>query len=130
MDFEMALHARLIAAAPVAAQVADRVFWIDRPQGSELSAITLQIVIEDREQHMQGFQGRQFVTVQVDGWAETYAKAKALKEAIIAALIPPAEVDGVRFGRASVVARDLSERTETRLLFRPSMDFTFNYSAQ
>jgi hypothetical protein len=130
MDMEGALRARLLAAAPVAALVGDRVYWVDRPQAETLPAITLQIIDEPREQHMGGFQAMQSVVVQLDVWAASYSSAKALKEAVIAALVPAASGNGIDFRRAFVRARDLSERTETAFIYRPSLDFTFFYSAQ
>jgi hypothetical protein len=130
MDMEGALRARLLAAAPITALVAQRVYWVDRPQASALPAITLQIIDEDRAQHMQGFHGLQRVVVQVDGWASSYGQGKALKEAIVDALTPAATANGIRFDRAFVRARDLSERTETQFIHRPNLDFTFHYSAQ
>lgn len=128
MDFEGALRARLTADATVAALVGNRVYWVTRPQADGLPAITLQIIFEDRAQHMKGVQGLQSTIVQIDGWASSYGQGKALKEAIIAALLPAETSNGVTFGRAFVRSRDLSERTETQLIHRPSLDFTFFYS--
>ena len=130
MDMEGALRSRLLAAAPVTALAAQRIYWVDRPQATALPAITLQIIDENRAQHMGGFQGLQMATVQVDIWATTYAQGKTLKEAVIAALVPEITINGVTFGRAFVRARDLSERTDTQFIHRPSLDFTINYSAQ
>lgn len=130
MDFESALRARLLAAAPVTSLVEQRITWVNRPQGSALPAITLQIIDDDRAQHMAGFQGLQRVVVQLDIWATSYGQGKALKEAVIAALAPENTSNGIHFERAFVRARDLSERTETQFIHRPSLDFTFHYSAQ
>lgn len=130
MDFEGALRARLLAAAPITALVAQRAYWVDRPQASALPAITLQVINEPREQHFGGFESLQRMLVQVDGWATSYGQGLALKEAIIAALVPAETSNGIIFTRAFVTARDLSERTETAFIFRPSMDFTFHYAAQ
>lgn len=128
MDMEGALRARLLAAAPITALVGQRVYWVDRPQASALPAITLQIIDEDRAQHMQGFQATQQTTVQIDIWADKYGQGKALKEAVITALAPRATFNGVRFDRAFVRARDLSERTEAQFIHRPSLDFYLTYS--
>lgn len=128
MSMEAALRARLLAAAPVTAIVGQRVSWMDRPQGATLPAITLQIVTDDRTQNYGGFDGLQPGYVQVDLWATTYAAAKALKEAVIAALVPAGTQGNVRFTRAFVSAQDLSERTDTQFIFRHSIDFTFHYA--
>ncbi len=129
MDMEGALRARLVAAAPVAALVGARIYWTERPQASALPAVTLQVIDDEREQHMKGVQGMQSTLVQIDAWAATYASGKALKEAIIAALLPANSSNGVNFGRSFVRSRDLSERTETQFIFRQSMDFTINHAS-
>lgn len=129
MDFEGALRARLTGAAAVTAIVAQRIYWVDRPQAQPLPAITLQIIDEPRDQHMGGFQNLQFVLVQIDIWATTYAQGKALKEAVIAAVTPEVTANGIEFGTATNIRiRDLSERTETQFIHRPSIEARFNYS--
>ncbi|MEG3177050.1 DUF3168 domain-containing protein [Sphingomonas sp. RB3P16] len=134
MDMEGALRARLLAAAPVTDLVERRVTWIDRPQKDGLPAITLQIVTDERVQTYSGFAGLQPGYVQVDVWALTYAAAKALKEAIIGtdaspgALVSGGTFYGIRFTRAFVTARDLSERTDTQFIYRHSIDLNFHYA--
>ena len=128
MDMEGAIRARLLAASPVAALVGARVSWVERPQKDALPGVTLQNVTDERTQNYAGFDAFQPGYVQIDGWAATYAQAKALKEVIIAAITPAGTFNGVRFTRAFVTARDLSERTDTGFIFRPSLDFTFFYS--
>lgn len=135
MDMEGALRARLIAAPAVIAAVwkapttnVPAIYWVTRPQGTGLPAITLQIIDDPREQHMKDVQGLQSTLVQIDVWATTYAQGKALKEAVIAALLPAETSNGIKFGRAFVRSRDLSERVETQLIYRPSMDFTIWHS--
>lgn len=130
MDFEGALRARLTGAGSITTLTAQRIYWVTRPQATILPAITLQIIDEDREQHFEGFQLLQTVLVQIDIWAATYAQGQTLKEALIAAAAPEVISNGIHFRRAFVRARDLSERTETAFIFRPSLDFTFHYSAQ
>jgi hypothetical protein len=44
MDMEGALRARIVALATAAAA---RVYWVDRPQGTALPSITLQIISGD-----------------------------------------------------------------------------------
>lgn len=130
MDMMGALIARLLAAAPVTALVGQRVFPVSRPQTTALPAITLQIIDEDRAQHMRGFQELRQALVQVDVWALTYEIATAAKEAVIAALVPASSSNGIDFRRAFIRSHDLSERTETQFIFRANLDFTINYSAQ
>lgn len=130
MDFSGALKARLLAEPAVSTIVGNRVTWVDRPQGQALPAITLQVVDDERAQHMKGFQGLRRSVVQVDVWATGYRQAEAIKEAVIETLVPSGTALGVQFSRAFVRARDLGERTEAQFIYRPSMDFTFFYSAQ
>ncbi len=128
MNMEAALRARLLAAAPVIALVGQRVTWVERPQGAALPAITLQNVTDERAQNFSGFDGLQPGYVQVDVWALTYASAKALKEAVIAALVPAGSQGDTRFTRGFVSAQDLSERTDTQFIYRHSIDLTFHYA--
>lgn len=125
MDFQGALRSRLTGITATGG----RVYWINRPQASQMPAITLQMIDDDRAQHFGGFQSVQRALVQVDVWSQTYEAAQQIKEAIIAALVPEVETNGISFQRAFVTSRDLSERTETAFIYRPSLDFTFHYSA-
>lgn len=129
MDMEAALRARLLAAQPVKDLIGTRVYWVERPQNATLPAVTLQHVIDERRQSYDAVDGAQPGYVQIDVWALTYGAGRALKEAVIAALTPAATQGDVRFSRGFFSARDLSERTDTQFIFRPSLDFTFHYSA-
>ncbi len=124
---ETALRARLLADTAVADLVAQRIYWIERPQGSQLEAVTLQHVTDERRSSYDDHDGMQPGYIQADVWASSYAKGKAIKEALIASLATPKAHSGIRFTRAFADARDLSERAETRTIFRPSIDFTFFY---
>lgn len=129
MDWQGALRARLIAASPVTALVEQRIYWVDRPQASALPAVTLQTVTEDRPQHMQGFDGLDVSTVQMDVWGASYAQVQQIKEAALAAVIPENTGNGVRFARAFVdFIRDLGERVETQFIHRASIDLIFHHS--
>lgn len=127
-DMESALRSRLLAAGPVAALVGQRIAWVERPQTDALPGITLELITDDRETNMRGFNGTQPGRVQIDIWAATYGSAKAIKEAVIAALAPRATVAGIHFHAGFFSARDLSEKTDTRFIFRPSIDYSFHYS--
>ena len=130
MDMMGALIARLLAAGAVAALAADRVYPVSRPQLTGLPAVTLQVIDQERAQHMGGVQNFQQALVQVDAWAASYAAAAALKEAVLAALLPAQSGNGIDFQRAFVRSRDLGEQTDTVFVHRHSMDFTISYSAQ
>lgn len=135
MDWQGALRARLIAAAPVAGLVtgADgkpRIYWVDRPQTSALPAITLQTISEDRPQHYQGFDGLDESRVQIDVWGNSYGEVQQVKEAVIAALAPPNTANGIRFDRSFIdTIRDLGERVETQFIHRASIDLITHHTA-
>lgn len=129
MDMEAALRARLIAAAPVNALVDSRVYWEERPQATALPAITLTLVVDDREQHMTGFQELKRALVQIDVWAASFASKKAIKEAVIAALAPANSANGIAFRRATNIrSRPANERLETQLVYREIIEMELYYS--
>ncbi len=129
MDMEGALRARLLAATPVVAFVADRIYWEDRPQDKTLPDITLAIIDDARPQTMDGFQSFRPTQVQIDVRAADFAQKKALAETVIAAVTPPATVNGVRFGRAADIRpRSLNERTETQFIHRTVIDLIIWHS--
>lgn len=136
MDWQGALRARLIAAAPVLALVwkhpdtaVPAITWVDRPQTSGLPAITLQTISEDRPQTMAGFDGLDRSLVQMDVWGTSYAQVQQVKEAALAAVVPANTGNGVIFARAFVdTIRDLGERVETQFIHRASIDLIFHHA--
>lgn len=131
MDFEGALRSRLTGATAVTNLVAQRIYWVDRPQSSALPAITLTPINDSRDQHMGGFQSRQFFEVQIDVWALSYGSGKAIKEAVISALTPEVTTNGIKFGTATNIrSSDRSERTETQFIHRPMIEMRFNYTPE
>lgn len=126
MTFHAAVRTRLIDAAGVAALAGSRVAWVQRPQGEALEAITLQVISDQREQHLKGFDPIRETRVQIDCWSASHVGAQALAEAVIAALVPEASVGGIAFNRAYVdVVRDLGEQSETQFIHRASIDMRF-----
>lgn len=120
MDMQGALRARITGASTTAGT---RVYWVDRPQAAALPAVTLQIISDFREQHLKGFQSIRETRVQIDCWAASYAAVAALKEAVLAAVVPENTANGIRFHRAIIDGeRDLGERTETQFIHRASVD--------
>lgn len=130
MDMEGALRARLLADATAAAIVGQRVYWVDRPQSSVLPDVTFSIIGDDRAQDMKGFVGMRQTRVRADCRATSYAGAKALSEAVIAALVGDGTFYGIRFGRAEVEGpQDIPERTETQLIHRKIPDLLIWHAA-
>lgn len=120
---EIALRARLLGDAGVAALASNRVDWSVRPQGSILPAIVLTTVFDDRTQHMAGFDGYRRTRVQIDCYAAKKADAVALREAVLAAVVPAATQGGVTFLRAFVnTVLDRGEQTETGFIYRELID--------
>lgn len=140
MDLEKALRARLFADATLAGELTTpatasdperkRVYWVDRPQGRPLPDVTLQIIGEERAQHLKGFQATQRGRLQVDIRAADYATARALREKIIEVLTPRGVQDDVRFHRATIpFRRDGDERPESGgIIHRHIIHFYLTYS--
>lgn len=130
MSFETALRQRLLDAAPVAAIVGTRVDWSVRPQADPYPAIVLTLVYDDRSQNFEGFDTFRSTRVQIDCYATTYAGATALREAVIAAVIPAATVTGTEFLRAFVnTVLDRGDQTDTGYVHRQLLDLNFWHSA-
>lgn len=130
MDFEQALRQRLLDAAAVAALAgrdARGALSIDcglRRQESPLPAVTLRVASDPRPQDLDGFVSLRQSRVQVDCRASSRATVAALREAVIAALVPAGAFHGVNFGRGLVdQVRDLGEHGETGFVHRDSIDF-------
>lgn len=120
MDMEGALRARIVAAATAAA---DRVYWVDRPQGSTLPSITLQVVTGDYPQTYGGLDAHRDPRVQMDVWGRTYAEAKAIMVAALTALNGRAVSNGVAFDNIIFEGeRDSLERLETMNVYRRGID--------
>jgi hypothetical protein len=103
MDMQGALRSRITGAATTAGT---RVYWVDRPQAAALPAVTLQIVSDPRPQHLKGFNPLRRTLVQIDCWASSYGAGAALKDAVLAAVVPEATGNGIRFDRAIVESSD------------------------
>ncbi len=128
MDWQGALRTRLISAGTITALVAQRVYWVDRPQAAPLPAITLQTIVEQRPQHFSGLVGLDMSTVQIDVWGNTYAQVQEIKEAVISVLVPENTSNGIYFARTFITSiRDLGERVETQFIHRTSIDLTIHH---
>lgn len=128
MDLAKALIARLDAAAAVTDVAGSRTYWLVRPQNSALPAVVLQVVGGERAQHLDGFEDMRTVRVQAACLAEKHSVSRTLAEAVTAALVPEAEVDGVLFWRASAdEPRDLGNQTDTGFVHRAVVDLIIRY---
>lgn len=123
MSFEPALRTRLKEDVLVSAIVGTRIDWTVRPQGSPFPAVVLKTISDGRPQHMGGFQTFRESRVQIDCYASTRAEAVALGAAVIAAIVPAAEVGGVTFRRTFIdTVRDLGANTDAGFVHRDSID--------
>lgn len=127
---EDAIELRVREVALVAQEVGSAVAWGRRLPG--LPSISLQIVSDPRPQHLKGFQSSRPTLAQVDVLAKTPEQARALREALINALVVSASIGTVRFQRAEVTnvragaaeqqGGDMRLRPE---IFRESIDIRF-----
>lgn len=130
-----AIIARLEDDPDVVGFVGERIYWLVRPQGraNDLPALVLQLVDEVRTEHLKGFDDMATARLQVACLAPKYSASRQLAEAVIACLVPVAEVidptgPDVLFWRAAVDGpRDLGTQEETRFVHRAVMDFSIRY---
>lgn len=123
---EEQLKARLRAMAGLAALVGTRIWPLVRPQGSDLSALTFQVISTERGYTHDGAIGLTRSRVQFDSYGESYGDAKLVSRALIDGIEPEATVDGIRFVRAFLAGeRDLSitDVAGGDKVFRNSLDF-------
>lgn len=124
-----AIITRLEDAAAVTDLVANRIYWVVRPQADPLPAVVLQVISAPRTEHLKGPNDMQETTVQVDCLSNrSSSQAHALAQACIDALIPVATVGEDVFWRASYVGpRDMGAQTQTGFIHRAVVDITFRH---
>lgn len=135
MDIQDAIRQRLIEDAPIAAAVArylnsEAIFWVARPQGSDLRAIVLNTISAPVAEHMKGPQRLQFMRVQADAYADDPTGAQQLADMIVSALQPRDTVGGWYFRPSSVAnRRDLTETAaDGTTTYRTFLDLIIRYS--
>lgn len=88
----------LLAHAPLAALVGNRVFWDTLPQGSPQGSISMTVVSGIPDYHMGGPSGLVFARIQFDCRDGSAAKARAIAEALNARLSGfKGEFEGYKF---------------------------------
>jgi hypothetical protein len=83
---ERAVRAHLIATAGVQTLVADRVYSFRKPQGAATPYIVFQRISGERLHTLDGPTGRAHPRIQIDAYATTYPAARAIADAVRAAL--------------------------------------------
>lgn len=134
MSLEPAVAARLLAAPDVTSIAGQRIGWLQR---LATPCVSLTIVSDPRPQHYRGFQRVRQTDIQADCWADNPGAAAALREAVIAALVPAATRNGVTFQRGRVEnIRHGAEREPAgsagrpdAVLYRESIDFILTHNA-
>ena len=114
------LRDRLIATGVVA----ERVYRDERPQGSPLPCVRLQVVSDPRPSTYEGRQAMRSTSVQLDCMGTSRGLADAIADAMIDAAEPGATVGTTKFTRAFVEAsRTYSDRADDGvLIFVTSLD--------
>lgn len=129
MELVTTLRKRLVDAGVAGGNV----YWVERPQAGPLPALVLQIVSEDRPQHLKGFEDMRTARVQFAALSKIYLEAKGILEAAIAVATPNASVTlddkTVEYWRASLDGlRDTSEDVPgIGLVHRPLADLSIRY---
>jgi len=121
---EEALIAFILADTGVQAAVGNRVYWVQRPQASEVPAIVLTRISGDRDYHTQGPSGLVSSRVQADVYGKTYAAAKTAGRALIARL--SGHKGGMFQGAFVDGERDFYEGDQA--LHRVSIDFLLSHT--
>jgi hypothetical protein len=86
MNVEEAVRKILADDADVAALVGTRVLCGILPQDPTYPALTIQPIVEDANTAVNDAKGLEYARLQVDAWATSYGGAKALIDAVKAAL--------------------------------------------
>lgn len=135
-NFEDAIVARLEADASVSAQIGRKdsnpaIAWDEIPQGYPVPFIRLQVVTDDRPQHLKGYESARPTRVQMDVVGERRRAARRLTEAAIDALVPVATVGGVIFNRTMIGGGSSGpDRRGEQPVFRIRTDLIFTWSEE
>lgn len=119
---EEALAAHLAESGGLAALVGPRIQWGVREPGSSLA---LHLIDSPPNTTHEGRSGLVGARVQADGWAETWLGAKAITDAVIAALpVKDQILGGVRFDVCLVLDREgpVQFGDAPNILFRSRLD--------
>lgn len=119
----------VLAHAPLALLVGNRVQWDTLPQGSPQGAIGMTLVSGITDYHMAGPSGLCFARIQFDCRDSTAAKARAIAEALKARLSGfHGTFQGFKFmGCFEVAQRTSFGKVETHTWFTDSRDYEINW---
>ncbi len=117
MAVETKLVALLSATSAITALVKDRIYPLILPQNQDLPAISYTRIIGMPVYSLKGYSGLDNVHVQIDCWASTYAGAKAVAAAVLAAIDTATTFKGVMSGDRDMYEDDVQ-------IYRVSMDWS------
>lgn len=119
---EEALRAHLVADAGLGALVADHIQWDVRDEASP--CVALHLVDGPPDQTLKGKSGLVPYRVQADSWGRTFLEAKAVGEALLAALPAIGQVvEGVKFHGAIHIDTERGRFGDApNILFRTRQD--------
>ena len=117
VDFEIVLLRTLREDAGLSALVGNKVFALVIPQGTKLPCITFQRIGGMPANTLSGHSGLEEIDLQIDVWARDYDEAKAIAQAVRAAMPP----SGPRFSAHLIEDQDLYE--DGTNYFRVNMEF-------
>lgn len=108
MSFEVDLRSRLKADSGVDALIGKTgsvksIDWNERPQGARYPSIVMNVVLSELSQHMQGFNHFQPTRTRFRCTDTDRTKAIALRNAVIACIVPEATQGDTKFLRAQGV---------------------------
>ena len=121
MSFEADYRTKVKAAV---SGLTSNVNWTVRPERSAWPAVVLQVVSDDRSQHMGGFNGFYATRVQIDCFATSRTGAIALRDAVLA-VVDAGTVGATQFLRSFVNnVFDGGQNTSTGFVHREVVDLT------
>lgn len=126
MSFEADLNAHLMADAAINTVTGDRIWPLVRDEGSDLPAITHQVVTPMPATDLDGDDTTLFnYRVQVDIWAHSYDAVRTLAELVRTRMKTPATT----FSSLSLSGGGGDDYEPETKIYRVSMDFSMWYSA-
>jgi hypothetical protein len=132
MDLGAALVERLEADAGVAAIVGQRIYWIQRPQGTEVPSVVMRfaggVEVENLENDDPDYSE---TNVRVDCFGRSNVEAKALARAVRDALKPAGAQDDFQFDESTISRPiDLGEPGVAGWQHRAALDCVIRHGAE
>lgn len=130
MTVEAAIYALMMASSEISGAADDRIYPLVAPDCVATPYITYQRISGERWNSLAGSVGKAQPRIQIDVWAETYAAAKQLGDAIRRALDGyRGTVGGIRIGALRIESdQDFFENDPVPALYRVSMDFRVTHA--